>query len=452
MSAGAGAIDEERLMSRLRWKLIPYVFLLYIVANIDRVNIGVAALNMNKDLNISAAVFGSIAGIFFIFYFIFEVPSNVILHRVGARVWIARIMITWGIVTCLEGFVRGATDLTILRSLLGAAEAGFYPGVVLYFTYWFPAKHHARAVSLFIVGVAAANIIGTPISSWILDNVNWAGITGWRWLFILEGLPAVLLGIATPWIMVNRPRDAKFLSPEEKDWLSAKMAKEDASRVKVAKISEWGALKSGRVWYFALAYFGYATGMNGINIWMPQIVKGLSSVISNTQVGLISAIPFICAATAMVLVARHSDKTMERRLHAGISMLVMVVSLIALTFTKDPVLSIILLCFAASGIYSWVGTFWALPTGLLNAQAAAVGIALINSIGNLGGFTGPFLFGFLSDATGSTNAGFFMFAAFALMTAILTLALPKKQEQAAVAGPDEPDKLQVVRSEGGYPN
>ncbi len=439
------AVNEEKLMSRLRWKLIPYVFLLYIVANIDRVNIGVAALNMNKDLDISAAVFGSLAGIFFIFYFIFEVPSNVILHRVGARVWIARIMVTWGIVTCLEGFARGATDLAILRSLLGAAEAGFYPGIVLYFTYWFPAKHHARAVSLFIVGVAAANIIGTPISSWILDNVHLAGLASWRWLFILEGLPAVILGIVTPWIMVNRPGDAKFLSQQEKDWLAERMAREDASRVKVAKISEWGALKSGRVWYFALAYFGYACGMNGINIWMPQIVKGISSVLSNTQVGLISAIPFICAATAMVLVARHSDKTMERRLHSGLSMLVMVVSLVALTFTKDPVISIILLCLAAMGIYSWVGTFWALPTGLLSAEAAAVGIALINSIGNLGGFAGPYLFGFLSDATGSTNAGFFMFAAFALMTALLTLAVPKRQEQATLGGgPSQPDKPRDV--------
>ncbi|HEX9014858.1 MAG TPA: MFS transporter [Chloroflexota bacterium] len=427
--ASNAVIDEERLMSRLRWKLIPYVFLLYVVAILDRVNVGNAALTMNKELGISAAVFGTIAGIFFIFYFVFEVPSNAILHRVGARIWIARIMITWGIVTILQGFARGTVDLTILRSLLGAAEAGFYPGIVLYFTYWFTTRHHARAVSLFITGVAVANIIGNPIAGWILDNVNWLGMPGWRWLFIMEGIPAVALGILTPFVMTNRPKDAKFLSQEEKSYLINKLAEEQAAREKTVKMSEWGVLKSGRVWYFALAYFGYACGMNGINMWMPQIVKSLSSVLSNTQVGLISAIPFIFSAIAMVLVARHSDKTMERRLHSGLSMLVMVVALIGLTFTKDLVLSVILLCLAAAGIYGWVGTFWALPTAMLGEGTAAVGIALINSIGNLGGFVGPYLFGFLSDSTGSNTAGYYAFAGLVLMTSLLTLALPKKQEK-----------------------
>lgn len=438
MAAGA-AVNEERLMSRLRWRLIPYILLLYIIAMIDRVNIGVAALTMNKDLGLSAEVFGSLAGIFFVFYFIFEVPSNAILHRVGARIWIARILVTWGIVAVLEGFARGATDMAILRSLLGAAEAGFYPGIVLYFTYWFTTKHHARAVSLFITGVAIASIIGNPLSGWLLDNIHWLGMPAWRWLFILEGVPAVLLGLLTPYVLVNRPRDAKFLTADEKEWLTTKLAEEQAARVKSVKISEWGALKSGRIWYFALAYFGYACGMNGFSMWMPQIVKGLSSMLSDTQVGVVSAIPFVCSAIAMVLVARHSDKTMERRLHSGLSMMVMVVSLIALTFTKDLVLSVILLSTAAMGIYSWVGTFWALPTAILGEGTAAIGIALINSVGNLGGFVGPYLFGFLSDTTHSATAGFFMFAAFALMTSLLTLALPKKQEKvpvedAAIAG------------------
>ncbi len=424
-------VDEERLMNRLRWRIIPYVMFLYIVTIIDRVNIGFAALGMNKDLGISMTVFGTLAGIFFISYFIFEIPSNVILHRVGARMWIARIMITWGIVTLLTGFVRGVTDLAICRFLLGAAEAGFYPGIVLYFTYWFPAKHQARAVSLFLIGLAAANIIGGPFATWILDNIKWFGLAGWRWIFILEGVLTVVLGVVTLFVLVNRPQEAMFLSEDEKKWLATKMKAEHETRSKVVKMSQWGTLKNGRIWYFTLCYFGYAFGMSLLFFWVPQILKRLSSVLTNTQVGWISSIPYVCAIIAMVTIARHSDKTMERRWHAGLSMAVMVFALIGLTQTHNLVLSVILLCLAASGIYSFVAVFWALPTAILGEATAAVGIALINSIGNLGNFVGPYFFGFLADLTHSTVAGTYLTAAFVLMTTILTISVSKKHERAS---------------------
>jgi ACS family tartrate transporter-like MFS transporter len=435
-------VDEERLMNRLRWRIIPFVMFLYIVTIIDRVNIGFAALGMNKDLGISMTVFGTLAGIFFISYFIFEIPSNVILHRVGARMWIARIMITWGIVTLLTGFVRGVTDLAICRFLLGAAEAGFYPGIVLYFTYWFPAKHHARAVSLFLIGLAAANIIGGPFATWILDNIKWFGLAGWRWIFILEGVLTVVLGVVTLFVLVNRPQEAMFLSEDEKKWLATKMKAEHETRSKVVKMSKWGTLKNGRVWYFTLCYFGYAFGMSLLFFWVPQILKRLSSVLTNTQVGWISSIPYVCAVIAMVTIARHSDKTMERRWHSGLSMAVMVFALIGLTQTNNLVVSVILLCLAASGIYSFVAVFWALPTAILGEATAAVGIALINSIGNLGNFVGPYFFGFLADLTHSTVAGTYLTAAFVLMTTILTISVSKKHERAstgevAVADPRE---------------
>ena len=398
------AVEEEKLMNRLRWRIIPYVLALYIITIIDRVNIGYAALGMNKDLGISMTVFGTLGGIFYITYFIFEIPSNVILHRVGARVWIARILITWGIITVLTGFVRNVIELAICRLLLGAAEAGFYPGIMLYFTYWFPAKHHARAQSRFAAGVAVANIIGGPFATWILDNMGWFGLAGWRWIFIVEGVLTVVFGVLTLFILVNRPHEATYLSEDEKKWLAARLTVEQEARTHVVKMSKWGTLKNGRVWYFALCYFGYSAGSSLILFWMPQILKRLSSVLTNTQVGWISSITYTCAIISMVIIGRHSDKVMERRWHAGLSMAVMVLALIGLTLTHNLVLSVILLCLAVSGINSFFGVFWALPTALLGEATAAVGIAMINSIGHLGSFVGAQFFGLLADLTKSTVA------------------------------------------------
>ncbi len=428
-------VDEERLTSKLRWNVIPFVFLLYVIAILDRVNVGVAALTMNKDLGISATVFGTISGIFFISYFIFEIPSNAILYRVGARIWIARIMITWGLVTVFQGLARGAMDIGILRFLLGAAEAGFFPGIVLYLTFWFPARSYARAITLFATAVAIANIIGAPVSGWIVGNGGWLGLVGWRWVFILEGIPAVILGVVTLFVLVDRPQKAKFLSEDEKKWLAARLAAEHEARLKVVRVSEWGALKNGWLWYFAVCYFGFVFGLYALVFWMPQIVKGLSSSFSTTQIGFITAIPYICAVISMVLVANHSDKVMERRLHAGIPLIVAAVAALGLTMTENVVLSIILLSVATMGIYTFLATFWTLPTAILGEAAAAVGIALINSVGNLGGFVGPFVIGFLADRTHTMSAGMYALAAILLIAGILTMAVPKKHEEAVAKAP-----------------
>jgi ACS family tartrate transporter-like MFS transporter len=437
-------INEEQLVRRLRWRIIPFVMFLYIVTIVDRVNIGFAALGMNKDLGISMTAFGTVAGIFFVSYFVFEIPSNVILHRVGARIWIARIMITWGIITLLTAFVRGVWDLAICRFLLGAAEAGFYPGIILYFTYWFPARHHARAVAFLLVGMGVAGIVGGPFATWILDNLQWFGLAGWRWIFLAEGVITLVCGIATLLILVNRPDEAKFLSDAEKQWLAARLATEQAARTQVVRISKWGALKNGRVWYFTLCYFGYAFGMSLFNFWVPQILKRLSSVLTNQQVGWISSIPFVCAIIVMVFIARHADRAMERRWHSGLSMLAMVLALLALTQTDSLVLSVILLSVSAAGIYSFVAVFWALPTAVLGGASAAVGIALINSIGNLGGFVGPQVFGWLADVTHSTVAGTLVTAAAVLMTSVLTICVPKREEQAAAGEGRERPRPEVT--------
>ena len=425
----SAVVDEEQLTSKLRRNVIPFVFLLYVIAILDRVNVGVAALTMNKELGISATAFGTISGIFFISYFIFEVPSNAILYRVGARIWIARIMITWGIVTLLQGLARGAMDLGILRFILGAAEAGFFPGIVLYLTFWFPARTYARAITLFATAVAVANIVGSPISGWIVGTV------GWRWVFILEGIPAVILGIITLFVLVDRPQKAQFLSEDEKKWLAARLAAEHEARLKVVKVSEWGALKNGWLWYFAVCYFGFVFGLYALVFWMPQIVKGLSSSFSTTQIGFITAIPYICAVISMVLVANHSDKVMERRFHAGVPLIVAAVAAFGLTTTENVVVSIILLSIATMGIYTFLATFWTLPTAILGEAAAAVGIALINSVGNLGGFVGPFVIGYLADSTHTMSAGMYALAVILLIAGVLTVAVPKKHEEAVSQTP-----------------
>jgi ACS family tartrate transporter-like MFS transporter len=424
-------VSEDALMNRLRWRLIPWPMFLFLWTLVDRVNIGYAALSMNKDLGISMTWFGTIAGIFYIAYFLFEIPSNVILHRVGARKWIARIVITWGLVTLLTGFVRGVTDLAICRFLLGAMEAGFYPGLVLYFTYWFPSKHQARAVSLLMVGSSFALVVGGPIATYILTHSQWLGYAGWRWIFFAEGAITVVAGIITFFIMVDRPRNATFLSEDEKQWLDERLKAELVAKSKVMTVSKWGVMKNGWIWYFTLCYFGCIIGLTLCYFWMPQILKRLSATLTNTQIGWISSIPYVCATIAMVAIARHSDKKMERRWHAALSLTATVFALIGLTFSHNLVLSVILLCLAAAGPYTYMVVFWALPSTVLGEATAAVGIAMINSVGNLGGLLGPYLYGFLGDLTHSTTAGTYIVAAFVLMTCIMTVFIPKRYENAA---------------------
>ncbi|TWH47325.1 MFS transporter [Sporomusa sp. KB1] len=426
---------EERAISKLRWKLLPYLMLLYIMAMIDRVNVGFAALQMNADLGISPSMFGFIAGIFFIAYFFFEVPSNVIMHRVGARIWITRILISWGLVTVFTGFVQNSTQFGILRVLLGVAEAGFYPCIILYLTFWFPGKYFASAVSIFMCGMALANIITGPISTWIMENVAWMGLAGWRWLFVIEGLPAVLLGFVTYFTMIDRPEQAKFLEKDEKEWLLAELKKEHEAKAAFVPANKWDVFKMGKVWHLSFCYLCYVIALYGLGLWMPQIIKGLSKALSLTNIGLISTIPYFFAVVAMVLVARHSDKTGERKFHGSLPISIAFFGLIGLTMTNDLWVSMALICISQMGIYCFVGTFWCFPNMYLTEATAAVGIAIINSTANLGGFIGPYVVGFLKELSGgSTTLSMYFLASFAVMGTISVLALGKPPAEGKLTG------------------
>ncbi|MCL6516077.1 MFS transporter [Alicyclobacillus sp.] len=412
---------------KVRNHIIPWIIILYIVAFLDRTNTGYAALTMNKALGISAEAFGLVSGIFFIGYFIFEVPSNMILHRVGARVWIARILVSWGIVAMLTAAVENVTHLYILRFLLGVAEAGFFPGMILYITFWFRTQDQAKAVGLFMTALALSNIIGAPVSGLILDHIHWLGWGSWRWLYILEGLPAVVCGILTLYLLPDRPNNANWLTQEEKDWLNGELEKEREAKLKREKLTIGQVFTNGRVWLFAGVYFCLTTGFYGINFWMPQIVKAMSSHFSNTTVGLLAMIPYIAGAIGMVWNGRHSDRTLERRWHTALPPFVGAVTLVLMGMaTGNVTWSIILLTIGVFGIYCFYGPFWALPNLFLTEATAAVGIAIVNSVGNLGGFVGPYILGYVKQATGSTQTGLYVMAVFLVVCTLLVLSLRKE--------------------------
>ncbi len=422
-------IDEKKVMNKIYWKIVPFLLLLYIMNMIDRVNIGFAALTMNPELGISPEAYGFIAGIFFVAYFFFEIPSNLAMTKFGARKWIARILFTWGTVVVLEGFVQTTFQLGVMRTLLGLAEAGFYPCIILYITYWFPGKHQGRAVSTFMLAMCIANIIGGPISGLIMQHISWVGMSGWRWVFILEGIPAVLLGFVALRYMLDGPQNAKWLTKDETAWLKGEFARELA--IKKAKAvkqeSFWVVLKDLRVWQMAFAYIFYNTTVYGVGFWMPQIIQGLSKMLTTSQIGFVSAVPYIFASAVMVLVARHSDKFNERRFHVALPISIACPCLIALTFTADNlVLSMVLLTISLSAVYAFVGSFWTIPNISLSEKEAAVGLALINSFGALGGMVGPYAVGLVKGITGSTNAGMYVLAVSALLATFAVLALPKR--------------------------
>ncbi|WP_019119329.1 MFS transporter [Brevibacillus massiliensis] len=425
-----GAALGEQTIRKVKWRILPFLFLLYIIAYLDRVNLGYAALDMNKALAISSQTFGLVSGIFFIGYFLFEIPSNMILHRIGARIWIARIMITWGIVVILTGWVQNAAHLYILRFLLGLAEAGFFPGVILYITYWFRAKEQARAVALLMTALAASNIIGAPLSTWIMTYIDWAGMAGWRWMFVIEGLPAIIFGVVAFTYMTDRPEQAKWLTAEEKAWLVAELKREHEEKIRRRQYTTREVLTNGPVWHLAFIYFALVIGLYGIGFWMPSIIKSFPANYTNLQVGLLSMIPYVVAGLAMVGWARRSDRTGERKFHAALPPILGGLALIVCGMSSHPILSVALMAVATAGIYSFFGPFWALPALFLSEGAAAIGIALINSIGNLGGFVGPYVVGSLKEATGKTEAGLFFLACCVLAAAVLVLLLRKKTIEA----------------------
>jgi MFS transporter, ACS family, tartrate transporter len=432
--AVAPSAIEADTIRKLRWRIIPFVFVLFVIAFVDRINVGFAALTMNKELAISSQQFGFVAGIFFFGYFIFEIPSNLLLHQIGPRIWIARILISWGIVAILTGFAKTAMHLYVLRFLLGVAEAGYIPGILLYLTYWFNQRQLAHAIALFCAANPVGSVVGAPISGVILDRIHWFGFSSWRWLLVLEGLPAIVGGILTYFLLPGRPAEATFLTAEEKEWITGELGREEQQKLAHSQVSVGQALKHSRVWHLTAAYFMALVAMYAMTFWMPQFVKNLSGQYSNTTVGILVMIPYVAAVPAMILVSRSSDHTLERRYHIAIPEIVGAIGLLLLgTVTTHSVFfSVVLWCFVAMGIYCLLGPFWSLPNEFLTGFSAAAGIALVNSIGNLGGFVGPYAMGAMSRRTGSLRGGL-VFAGISLFaSAMLILALRKRTEEQAL--------------------
>jgi len=406
VNSGTSGDIGERTIKKVSVRLLPFLILLYMIAYLDRVNFGFAALEMNSALGISSEVFGFLSGIFFIGYLFFELPSNLILQKVGARIWIARILVSWGIVVMLTAFVTDAFQIAILRFVLGVAEAGFFPGILLYITYWFRGKEQAKAVGLLMTALAISTIVGAPVSTWILDSVHWLGMAGWRWLFIIEGLPAVLLGIVTFFYLSDRPETARWLEPEEWTWLSAEIKTENEQRgLQGGHTGLLSVVFDRRVWHLAFIYCMLVIALYGLGFWMPQIIRSMNTSLSNTSIGLVMVIPYACAGAGMILWSRHSDGTGERRWHTAIPPLVGGIALALSGIVSSPLAAFALIVIATMGIFLAFGPFWTLPSLFLAEVTAAAGIAVINSIGNLGGFVGPTLMGCLTQITGSTNAG-----------------------------------------------
>jgi sugar phosphate permease len=384
--------EETALYRKVAWRLIPLLFACYILAYLDRVNVGFAKLAMQQEDWFSDAVYATGAGIFFLGYFFFEVPGNLLLHRVGARLWIARIMIGWGIVSALMAYSHSAVSFYTLRFLLGVAEAGFFPGIILYLTYWFPQAQRARMVALFMTAIAVAGVIGGPLSGWLLSVTDgWHGLRSWQWLFILEGIPTVLLGCAVPFLLTDRPAQATWLTEAERQWLIHRLESEEAAKVASGNgHPQWkDAFRSPMVWMCCAIYFGIVVGLYGVSFWLPQIIKDTLTK-QDWMVGLYSAVPWGVAAVGMVLVGRHSDRTGERRWHVGIGCFV---AAFAFSLSGLPGLSpwlvLALMSVAITGVMSAIACFWALPTSILAGTAAAAGIAWINSVGNLAGYLSP---------------------------------------------------------------
>lgn len=392
---------EKQTTSKTMWRILPYILLLYIISYLDRVNLGFAALEMNADLALSAEVFGVLSGIFFIGYFLFEIPSNMIMHKVGARWWLARIMITWGIVVVLTGFAQTATHLYILRFLLGVAEAGFFPGIVLYFTYWFREKDRGKATSVLMVALPLSALLGAPLSTWIIDTVSWVGLEGWRWMFILEGIPAILLGVVTIFYLTDRPQNAKWLSATEKDWLEQQLQQERAQAKKLNHPTKKEMLKDKTVWKLMLFYFTNFTGIIGLSFWLPTIIKSLSdSSTTNLEVGWLSMLPPLIGIPAIIFMGWNTDRIGKHRLHLALCVVVTIIGFVGFLLVDGMWPTILMLSLAAGGLYGFGGCFFAYITFFFTEDTAPVGIALVNSIGALGGFVGPYLLGVFGFQSG----------------------------------------------------
>jgi len=418
----------ERARRRIAWRLLPFLFILYFVAYLDRVNVGYAGLEMSHDLGFTDRVFGLGAGIFFAGYFLFEIPGALIVERWSARRWIARILITWGLVTILVAFVHTARQFYGARLFLGLAEAGFFPGILVYLTHWFRQEDRARAGALFMAAIPVANVLGSPLAGWLL-GVHWLGITGWRWLFILEGVPAILLGITTLFYLTDWPREARWLESDERKWISAEIQRERDEKSAAGKWSVLQALRKREVITLALVYFLALIGLYGFNFWFPTILKRATGL-PNLTITLIAALPYVLGVMVMVWNGWHSDLTGERRWHTAVILFLCGVFMsVAVYLSSNLWVGLSFLILAGAGTTAFMPSFWALPAALLTESAAAASFGLINSVGNIGGFVGPFFVGYLRTLTGSFRFSliFLIVALFLSGTLVLTLPIDEKK-------------------------
>jgi D-galactonate transporter len=433
---------ETRTIAKVTKRLVPFLIVCYFIAYLDRVNVGFAALTMNQDLGLSQTAFGFGAGIFFIAYFIFEVPSNLLLERFGARKWIARIMLSWGILSGTMAFIPAIARATglgnensfyLLRVLLGAAEAGFFPGIIFYLTLWFPAEYRGRIVGYFMAAIPLSTVIGAPISGVLLYLHGGLGLAGWQWLFIIEAVPSIILAVVVFFYLTDRPADAAWLAPDERSWLAERLALEQRQRQAVHDYSVAQSLVNPRVLGLSLVYFGAVATNYGLSFFLPQIVKGFG--LNTFLTTLVSATPYVVGLVGMVWWGRRSDRVAERRFHAAFPLLVAAAGIAVSTALDDPLLKMISLCVAGFGIFACLPVFWTLPTAFLSGAAAAAGIAVINSIGNLAGFAGPFAMGWIKDQTGSYAGGLLSLAALGIiaMGIVLVLGRDEATERAPAA-------------------
>jgi len=435
-------VIEKQLMRKLNLRLLPLLIFLYVISYLDRVNISFAALTMNKDIGLNAYIYGWGAGIFFIGYCLFEIPSNLMLVKVGARKWIARILITWGIASTLMMFVKGPSSFLTMRFILGAAEAGYFPGVILFLTYWFPARYRARIISRFMLSIPISLAIGAPLSTWILQGLNGLhGLHGWQWLFLIEGIPGVLAAYFVLRMLPDNPSKATWLTEDEKQWLAQELVA-DAERVAaVAKPSIWGAMTNPVVWMFGFVYFANTGANLGISMFLPQMIKAQG--FTTTQTGFMSAVPYLFGIIGMLGIGYSSDHFKERKWHVIFCLMLIAVSLGLAAYLGNGRTALMLICVGAIGIMGCKGPFWPLPSAYLTGAGAAAGIALINSLGNLGGFTGPYIIGWARQATGSFSGGLYGLAALALIAVFVTFftVKVKKVEKVVVEGDPATQKV-----------
>jgi ACS family tartrate transporter-like MFS transporter len=416
---------EDVVVRTLTWRLVTFLFLLYIVAYLDRINLGFAALQMQQQLGFTDAVYGFGAGVFFAGYFLFQVPSNLVLERVGARRWIAVLMILWGIISASMALVTSVRSFYALRFLLGAAEAGFFPGVILYLRNWFPAQARARTVARFMTAAPLSGVVGGPLSGALL-GLHHAGLAGWQWMFLLEGIPAIVLGAIVWAYLVDRPALAHWLSEQQREWLQRTLRAE-ANATPESESNALAAFRMGRIWILALVYCGVNTVSYGVSMWLPNLIKSLGGM-SNFTIGVLSAIPYVAAAITMVFVGLSSDRSGERRWHAAVPAFAGAIAIGLAGGTTSLAAAVALVSVAVVGVFSMMGPFWAMPTALLSGTTAAAGIAFINSVGNLGGFFGPYVIGVVRTSTGQFRGGLLVVAgALAISGAlVLTVKLSRK--------------------------